>query len=309
MSASDPPETGAVPVPGMALADLLVIRDQTDEKGRLLLEDAAPKRARRKAFKAGVPMKAVGCPYQDTPSRVGGLMNQPAYEALRHDTAEVLNAFAWLTVNQRRRTSSPPGTVRALFDTSYLGLTVPLLLFFRATEPVALHGRMPSYVASLFKASRGVFSAAVDLLNRLGPTTTITEAEVVRFADAEGHLIRAETQRACAAPTRLIERTLAVALTGDGADADASGLADLVDFDTLWAFYRLQDGFSEALSTYRFHYGSHLAQTLEPGSGPFGDATRSLLRQANDTQRELNRILGRHGDGPTLDFDDLLTLL
>jgi len=293
----------------MALADLLVITDQTDVNGRLLLEDAAPKRARRKAFKAGIPMSLVSCSYADTPSRMGARMNLPAYEALRHDTAGVLDGFAWLATSYRRRTSTPPSTVLSLFDTSYLGLTVPLLLFFRTVDPIAAHGRMPTYVASLFKASRGVFSAAVDMMNHLGPAAVIGATDVVRFADAAGHLMRVDTQRACAAPTRLIERTLAVALTGQGADPAASGLGELVDFAVLWDFYRLQDGFSQAMSVYRHRYGQQLAFGSDPTTGPFGQATAALVQQANATQRDLNRVLGRDDPGPPLDLDGVLALL
>lgn len=307
MASPTPPGTAPADT-GLALADLM-IKGQTDVNGRLLLEDAAPKTARRKAFKAGIPMKPVHCPYQDTPSRHGAMMNQPAYEALRHDTAEVLNGFAWLTTHYLKRIPISPSSVRGLFDVSYLGLTLPLLLFFRTADPVGPYGRMPSHVASLFKASRGVFSVAVELLNRLGPTAALADADIVKFADAEGHLRRPETDRACAAPTRLIERTLAVILTGEGADPAASDLGTLADFDTLWTFYRLQDGFSEVLSAYRHHFGQQLAAGTEPTAGQFGAATTALVARANATQLEVNQVLGRTGAGPPIDFEEILTLL
>ncbi|MGH3849722.1 MAG: hypothetical protein ACRDRT_08465 [Pseudonocardiaceae bacterium] len=307
MASPTPP--GTVPAEiGLALSDL-IIKGQTDVNGRLLLEDAAPKTARRKAFKAGIPMKPVHCSYQDTPSRLGGMMNQPAYEALRHDTAAVLDGFAWLATHYWQRIPIGPNSVRGLFDVSYLGLTLPLLLFHRTTDRVGPYGRMPSHVASLFKASRGVFSVAVDMLNRLGPTATIAAVDIVKFADAQGHLKRPETDRACAAPTRLIERTLAVILTGEGADPNASDLGTLTDFETLWTFYRLQDSFSEVLSAYRHHFGQQLAEAVEPTNGQFAAATKALVDRANTTQAEVNRVLGRTGNGPPIGFEEILALL
>ena len=313
----------SAPPPGMRLSELLTVRDQTDENGRLLLEDAAPKSARRKVHKAGIPMKMVSCPHQDTPSRYGGPMNVSAYEALRHDMGEVLDGFTWLTGHYLERQPGRRSTVRGLFDASYLGLTLPLVLFYRGRDPVAPHRQMPSFVASMFKASRGVFSAAVDMLNRRGPTAHVSAAEVVRFADEHGHLRRADTGRSCAAPTRLIERTVDVILTGRGGDAAKSPLGDLVDFGRLWEFYSLQDAFSRAVSSYRYLLDEIAAQTGSPDpeklfdvrvpSGgrirSFGEVTDGVVRQANDIQRGLNAVLDRADDARPIEFDDLLQML
>lgn len=313
----------SAPPPGMRLAHLMTVRDQTDENGRLLLEDAAPKSARRKVHKAGIAMQMVPCPHKDTPSRYGGPMNISAYEALRHDMAGVLDGFAWLTGHYLELQPARRGTVRGLFDASYLGLTLPLVLFYRARHPVAPHRQMPSYVASMFKASRGVFSAAVDMLNRRGASAHVSAAEVVRFADDNGHLRRADTGRACAAPTRLIERTVDVILTGEGGDATQSSLGDLVDFGRLWEFYGLQDAFSRAMSNYRFLLDDIAAQTgspdpaklfdvVVPSGGKmqsFGQVTDGVVRQANEIQRRMNAVLERAGDAPEIDFEDLLQML
>jgi hypothetical protein len=309
--------------PGMRLAEMLTVRDQTDEHGRLLLEDAAPKSARRRAHKAGIPMEMVSCPHKDTPSRYGGPMNVSAYEALRLDMGEVFDGFTWLSSHYLQVQPARRSTVRGLFDTSYLGLTLPLVLFYRGRDPVSSHRQMPSFVASMFKASRGVFSAAVDMLNRRGPTARVSAAEVVRFADEHGHLQRADTGRACAAPTRLIERTIDVILTGQGGDAAKSPLGELVDFGRLWEFYSLQDAFSRAVSNYRFLLDDIAAQTGSPDPAKlfdvrvpsggrirsFGEVTDGVVRQANEIQRGLNAVLERADDGPTIDFEDLLGML
>ena len=320
-TASD--DDASAPPPGMRLSELLTVRDQTDENGRLLLEDAAPKSARRRVHKAGIPMKMVSCPYQDTPSRHGGPMNVSAYEALRHDMGDVLDGFAWLTGHYLELQPARRSTVRGLFDASYLGLTLPLVLFYRARAPVGPHRQMPSFVASMFKASRGVFSAAVDMLNRRGPTARVSSAEIVRFADEHGHLRRADTGRSCAAPTRLIERTIDAILTGEGGDAAESPLGELVDFGRLWEFYSLQDAFSRAVSNYRFLLDDIAAQTGSPDpeklfdvrvpSGgrirSFGEVTDGVVRQANEIQRGLNAVLERAEDVRPLDFEDLLQML
>ncbi len=301
---------GTVSAPSaLGLAVLLGVSDQTDSSGRLLLEDAAPKRARRKAFKAGISMKAVACNYRETPSRLAGTMNLAAFDALRHDTAEVLNGFAWLAEKHELATGTPPATVRSLFDTSYLGLTIPLVMFFRAENPVRPYGHLPTYVASLFKASRGVFSAAVDLLNRFGPATVLAPEDVVAFADEEGHLMRPETGRACAAPTRLIHRALAAALTGEGAQTTASSLTTDIDIKMLFAFYRVQDGFNEELSAYRHRFAQPLALGFDPTTGVFGHETGAMVVRANAAQANLNQILGRSGAGPLIDLDVLKALL
>ena len=313
----------SAPPPGMRLSELLTVRDQTDENGRLLLEDAAPKSARRRVHKAGIAMEMVPCPHQDTPSRFGGPMNVSAYEALRHDMGEVLDGFAWLTGQYLQLQPARRSTVRGLFDASYLGLTLPLVLFYRGRDPMAPHRQMPSFVASMFKASRGVFSAAVDMLNRRGPTARVSAAEVVRFADEHGHLRRADTGRSCAAPTRLIERTVEVILTGQGGDATKCPLGGLVDFGRLWEFYSLQDAFSRAVSNYRFLLDDIAAQTGSPDPAKlfdvrvpsggrirsFGEVTDGVVRQANEIQRGLNAVLERADDGPTIDFEDLLGML
>ncbi len=313
----------SAPPPGMRLAELMTVRGQTDENGRLLLEDAAPKSARRRVHKAGIPMQMVPCPHKDTPSRYGGPMNISAYEALRHDMAGVLDGFAWLTGHYLELQPARRSTVRGLFDASYLGLTLPLVLFYRARQPVAPHRQMPSAIASMFKASRGVFSAAVDLLNRQGASARVSAAEVVRFADENGHLRRADTGRACAAPTRLIERTVDVILTGKGGDASQSTLGELVDFGRLWEFYTLQDAFSRALSNYRFLLDDIAAQTgspdptklfdvMVPSGGKvqsFGQVTDGVVRQANEIQRRMNAVLERADDAPEIDFEDLLGML
>lgn len=308
---------------GLPLAQMLTVREQTDENGRLLLEDAAPKSARRRAHKAGVAMDTVSCPYKDTPSRYGGAMNVSAYEALRADMAEVFDGFAWLTGNYLDLHQGRKSTVRGLFDCSYLGLTLPLVLFYRGRDPVPPHRRLPSFVASMFKASRGVFSAAVDMLNRQGPATRTSAAEVVRFAEEQGHLIRPQTRRACAAPTRLIERTLGVILTGEGGDATRTVLGEMVDFRRLWDFYTLQDSFSRAVSNYRFLLDDVASQTgardpaemfdvMVPEGGKvrsLGEVTDRVVGQANEIQRGLNAVLERADDAPVISFEDLLGML
>ncbi|MGQ0743781.1 MAG: hypothetical protein ACT4OS_05500 [Acidimicrobiales bacterium] len=306
----------------VVLADLL-IRDHTDSTGRLLLEDAAPKRARRQIHKAGIPMKAVPSPYRDTPSRQGALINQPAYEALRQDLAEVLAGFAWLGENYRTRSPVTPGTTRWMFDVANLGLSLPLLLFLRAERPYRVQGHLPSGVASLFKASRGVFSVAVDLLNRFGPPAPLTAAGVVAFADDHGHLRGAETDRACAAPTRLIERTLEVVLATtdprlEGAsrgalqeEASHWPMADDVDFGSLWGFYRAQDRLGEALSRHRHAFGPGLAPaSAGPGRRSEQDqAEEDLARVCTRVQVEINRSLGRPDGATVVEREDLAALL
>ena len=320
-----PPRDPAFPAPpGLRLAEMSLLSDQRDETGRLLLEDAAPKGAKKKATRYGVQMKAVRCEYKDTPSRYGGTMNTSAYEALRQDTAQMLDGFAWLSRRRFEVDPSTRSTVRGLFDTSYLGVNLPLVLFHRARDPIAPHGGLPSYVASIFKASRGIFSAAVDMLNRKGPPSRTTSVgEALEFADREGHLARAESGRVCAAPTRLIERTISVILTAEGADPEESKLRELVGFDQLWEFCRLQDAFGHALS----NYGQILNDLVESGDVgdpyelfgslvfdgrrrlPFGDVTEGLLHQANATQVALNQVLGRAGGAPPVTFEDVLNML
>jgi hypothetical protein len=178
-------------------------------------------------------------------------------------------------------------------------------------------------VASLFKASRGVFSAAVDMFNKRGPVPT-SGAEVVRFADEEAHLKRPATGRVCAAPTRLIERVIDVILTGEGGDPDVTTLGELVDFDRLWDFYRLQEAFTRALNHYRFVLDNLVEggvsiydadrlfdSTIEEGgrSGSFGDYTRAFLDYVNEAQQRMNRLLDRSDEVPPILFEDILRIL
>ena len=301
--------------PGLRLPQLLTLTDQTDETGRLLLEDSAPTAAIRRAERAGISMATVTCAYQDTPSRVGGTMNASAFEALRRDTADILNGFAWLGQHDEQ------GAPRRLYVTSYLGVTLALALFHRAEDPVASYGQLPSYVASIFKASRGIFSFSVDLENRLGPAAALTAADVLRDAEEHRHLVRPQTGRVCAAPTRLIERTLAAIITGEGADASRSRLGELVDFAALWELYELQDRFGKALSGYRGVLDTITAQagpaadpsrlfsTRLPDGMSVGQRTEALLALADDVQRGMNRTLGRAENAKPLGFDDVLRLL
>jgi hypothetical protein len=274
-------------------------------------------------------MRSQPCSFQDTPSRVGGPMNVSAFEALRTHTTELLDGFAWLT--QQRLSADPSGaaTVRLLYEVSYLGLTLPVVLFHRSSDPFAPHGRLPAVVASLFKASRGLFSVAVDLRNQVTPSSEgldarlherLEPAAVVRFADQHDHLVRRQPRRVCAAPTRLIERTISVILTGEGANPAASRLPAWTDFETLWRGYRVQDELSEALSTYRFVMDQFARSAPGPpdrwfplpvpGSrGTFGQLTEAMLAHANSSQRQLNRLLGREDHPTPLGFPELLSLL
>lgn len=263
-------------------------------------------------------MESVTCPYDDTPSRVGGQMNISAYEALRRDTAEILNGFAWLNVSYLQMHPDNAGTVRALYDISYVGITLPQVLFHRAKHPVAPAGALPSFIAAIFKASRGVFSVAVDLLNKEGETKQVTAAEVVAFAESNGNLIRSETNRACAAPTKLIERTLVVMLTGHGGDPARSTLPKFVDFEKLWHFHVMQDEFSSALNDYS-HFvqrlagrgGSENADVLPADGAPaaFASATQRMLAEANAAQASLNRALGRSEVAPEIKAEALMRML
>lgn len=317
------PAAGPRLPPGLRISDLLNVRDQTDETGRLLLEDSAPKRARKELQRAGVAMTTAKCAYPDSPSRIGGTMNIAAYEALRHDTAEILDGYAWFTSSYLSAFPERAATPRALYDTSHLGLTLPLILFYRGADPVPPYKKLPSYVASIFKASRGLFSAALDLLNRRGPySTTLTADEVVAFAEQEKHFARDRTGRVCAAPTRLIERSIAVLLTAEGASAENSGLPKLVDFELLLEFFSIEDSFGEALSRYRFMMANLMRKAPrarprelfsfsvpEAGGQTFGELSDSLVAHANRLQNELNRVLGRAQNAPELTIDNVLQLL
>nr|QEO74232.1 hypothetical protein [uncultured bacterium] len=309
------PPTAAPRRPGLRLPQLLTLTDQTDQTGRLLLEDSAPAPAVRRAERAGVPMDTVTCSYQDTPSRVGGRMNASAYEVLRRDTADILNGFAWLGRHGEE------GAPRRLFLTSYLGVTLAMAMFHRAQDPVASYGELPSYVASIFKASRGIFSYSVDLMNRVGPAAAMTAADVLRDAEEHHHLVRPQTGRVCAAPTRLIERTLAAIITGEGADASRSTLGELVDFAVLWELYELQDRFGQALSAYRVVL-ENLSREAGPAADPnrlfdtrlpdgtsVGQRTAALLALADEVQRGMNRALGRAENARPLAYEDILRML
>lgn len=310
------------PPHGLRLAQLLTITDETDEHGRLLLEDSAPERSIGKAVRAGVAMDTARCPYRDTPSRLGGRMNTSAYEALRRDTAEILNGLAWLGEQYRAREPAQAGTVQGLTDLSKLGITIPLMLFHRGRDPLRRHGELPSYVAAIFKASRGMFSAAFDMLAKAGPEAT-TAAEVMRFAEDHGHFSREQTGTVCAAPTRLIERTVGVMLTGQGADPAASRLGELVAFEPLWNFFRVEKAFNQNLSRYGYVLEQLLAtgrKVTDPdlfdapvrvggGTGSFGDFTDAFLQYANQAQALLNRALERSENAPRLTFQDAVNAL
>ncbi|MFN2608451.1 MAG: hypothetical protein ABR511_11275 [Acidimicrobiales bacterium] len=317
------PAGGRPVAPGLALADLLTVSDQTDAGGRLLLEDSAPERARRRAASAGVAMETVECRYPDSPSRQGGRMNASAYEALRQDTAEILDGFAWLTTRYLALHPTRRRTVQALFDTSQLGITLPLVLFRRSEAPVPAHKALATWVASIFKASRGVFSAAVDLRNTAGPPfRKLTGAEVMAFAEERGHFRRAETGRVCAAPTRLIERAVTVLVTGEGGDAGRSGLEHMVDFGLLWEVTRRQDELGDVLSALRARIEHAAARvgvadpaalfaTPVPDGGrmrPLGEVATEAAARATAVQAELNRLLGRRA-GATVTVPAVLAML
>lgn len=307
---------------GLRLSQLLTVEDETDEDGRLLLEDSAPEKAIRKAVRRGAAMDTASCPYRDTPSRHGGRMNTSAYEALRRDTAEIFNGLAWLGEQYRAHEPSQRATVQGLADLSKLGITLPLVLFHRGRDPVRRHGELPSYVASIFKASRGMFSAAFDMVNAVGPQPT-TAADVVAFAEAGGHLRRDQTGTVCAAPTRLIERTIAVMLTGEGADPTSSQLGELVAFEPLWNFFRVEKAFNHNLSRYGYVLDRLLATgrsvtdadlfeaTVRVGRGTarFGDFTDAFLDYANQAQAMLNRAIERAENAPRVTFSDVLGAL
>lgn len=323
MDVVSPPPDRRPTAPGLPLTQLLTVGDQTDAAGRLLLEDSAPEKARRRATGAGVAMETAECPYPDSPSRKGGTMNVSAWEALRQDTAEILDGYAWLTTNYLRVNPTRRRTVQAFFDVSQMGITVPLLLFHRATDPVRPNKALPTWVASLFKASRGVFSAAVDFRNTAGPPFRKTgAAEIVAFAEEHGHFRRAETGRVCAAPARLIERAIDALVTGEGGDPARSGLEALVDFDLLWEFSRRQDQLGQALSDYRAVLDRATAQAgmadpnvlfqaMVPDRGrmrPLGEVTQDVVAEANRVQAALNALLGRRA-GATVSFQGLVAML
>ena len=306
----------------MRLWDLLTITDQTDDKGRLLLEDSAPVKAIEKVEAGGISMESVPVPYEDSPSRRGGRMNMAAYDALRRDTAEILSGFAWLTRSYLEKFPDRDGTTRALYDISYVGITLPQVLFHRAKSPIPPYVKLPSFIAAIFKASRGVFYVSVDLMNRFGETHRMSAEEVVAYAEANGNLIRSETGRACAAPTGLIRRTLAVMLSGEGGDPAKSTLPKFVDFEKLWRFHKLQDRFAEALNAYGYFLkdltgGVEAASpsamleavSLHGGMASFAARTEEMLEAANAAQAALNRALGRSDNAADIGLDDLMAML
>jgi hypothetical protein len=176
-------------------------------------------------------------------------------------------------------------------------------------------------VASIFKASRGIFSFSVDLQNRVGPAAAMTAADVLKDAEEHRHLVRPQTGRVCAAPSRLIERTLAAIVTGEGADAGRSRLGELVDFAVLWELYELQDAFGQGLSGYRVILEdltrvagptpdpTRLFNTRLPDGTSFGQRTESLLALADHVQRGMNRVLGRAENAKPLGLEDILRML
>jgi hypothetical protein len=301
------------------------LSDQTDEHGRLLLEDSAPRQAQKRLQRSGIAMTEARCDYADSPSRLGGRMNVAAYEALRHDVAEVLDGFAWLA---ELRAGGAPGfgraSLQALIDVANLGSTLPLVLFHRTERQVPAHGALPAFVASIFKASRGLFSGAVAMLNDgREPGVTVTTDEVLAFVEGQGHFRRTETERVCAAPTRLIARTIEAVLSGRGAESTRSRLGDHLDAGDLWQYFSLHDSFSQALSTYRFVLANLsrdrpgagveelLGAPVEVGGrrGTFGDFTDAMIHTATVTQNRMNEVLGRAGDAPPLTVPGLLQIL
>lgn len=168
---------------GLRLADLLTVGGESDESGRLLLEDSAPVTARRRARRAGIEMDTVTYAHRDSPSRTGGRMNRSAYEALRRDTAAIFDGFAWLRARTLRTGAVEEGTVALLTTLSKLGITLPLVAFHRVRDPVPRHGALPTFAASIFKAGRGLYSATVDMAGRQGAGARPTAAEVLAFAE------------------------------------------------------------------------------------------------------------------------------
>jgi hypothetical protein len=161
----------------------------------------------------------------------------------------------------------------------------------------------------------------------------MTAAEVLQYAEENRQLVGPSTGRVCAAPTRLIERTLDAILTGHGADADRSGLAELVDFSMLWEVYKLQDALGKAISTYRAVYEGVTAPfgpAADPNrifsakiptgfasggaGGPaegetFGRFTEQLLVLVNDIQGQINAVLGRAGNARPVGLQEVFELL
>lgn len=299
--------------------------DQTDENGRLLLEDSAPRQAQKRLRRSGIAMTEARCEYADSPSRLGGKMNVAAYDALRHDVAEVLDGFAWMAELRAGAAPRPGrGSLQALIDVANLGSTLPLVLFHRTERQVPAQGALVAFIASIFKASRGLFSGGVAMLNDgREPEVEVTTDEVLTFVEGHGHFRRSETGRVCAAPTRLIARTIEAVLSGRGTESDRSTLGDHLDGADLWRYFSLHDALSQALSTYRFvlaklsgdRPGATVEQlfgvVVEVGGrrGTFGELTDALVHTANVTQNRMNEVLGRAGDAPPLTVPGLLQIL
>ncbi|MBA3955551.1 MAG: hypothetical protein H0X58_02685 [Acidimicrobiia bacterium] len=310
---------------GLRLSELLTLSDQTDEQGRLLLEDSASRQAQKRARRSGVAMTEAPCDYADSPSRLGGRMNVSAYDALRHDVAEILNGFSWLAEVRVGAVSSPGrGSLQGLIDVANLGSTLPLVLFHRTDGQVPAHGVLPAFIASIFKASRGLFSGAVAMLNDgREAAATVTTDEVLAYVEGQGHFRRSETQRVCAAPTRLIARTIEAILSGTGTESNRSRLGDHLDAGDLWLYFSLHDSLSQAMSTYRFvldnlsrdHPGVGFDELLgvmvevAGRRGTFGELTDALVHTATVTQGRMNEVLGRAGDAPPLTVPGLLQIL
>jgi len=310
----------------LRLGPLLTLGDETDAAGRLLLEDSAPADARRRAERAGVAMVTATCAYPDSPSRQGGELNRSAYDALREELGPMLRGFAWLAGHYLEDHPERRQSPRCLYDVSYLAMHLPIVVFRRAEAPVAPHGALAPWVAAMFKASRGIFSASVNLLNRSGAggggEAPLTAAKATAFAEEHGHLVRRQTGRVCAAPTRLIERTLGVMLTGQGADPEGVDLGALVPYEDLWHFHTTHERLNDALGRYRTTLEQAMAtagpdpRTLFATSVvlagerlSLGAATQRCIEEVSELQTELNDILGRRGRLGPLSFDELTKLL
>lgn len=310
----------------LKLAPLLTLGEETDAEGRLLLEDSAPSRARRLAERRGVAMATETCTYPDSPSRQGGQYNVSAYEALRAQLGPMLCGFSWLAENYRQRCPDRAETVAALYDTSYLAMHLPLVLFHRLPDPIEAQGALPPYVAAMFKAARGIFSATINLTNQPGSRDRpLTAAQALDFAESKGHLRRRQTGRVCAAPQRLIERTLGVMLTGRGADPAGCDLATLVDFDQLWRFHLAHERLNDQLNGYRSVLERAMAAGGAGGPDPrtlfatpvtigtarttLGAHTQAVVTSLGEIQAELNAVVGRQGPNPGVTFEELTKLL
>lgn len=268
-------------------------------------------------------MTEAPCDYADSPSRLGGRMNVSAYDALRHDVAEILDGFSWLADLRAQAVASPGrASLQGLIDVANLGSTLPLVLFHRTDRQIPAHGALPTFIASIFKASRGLFSGAVAMLNDGWGAAPVTTDEVLAYAEGHGQFRRSETERVCAAPTRLIARTVEAILSGRGTEANRSRLGEHLDPSDLWAYFSLHDSLSQAMSVYRNVLDD--VSRDHPGAGPeqlfgvmvdvagrkgtFGDFTDAMVHTATVTQSRMNEVLGR-ADAPPLTVAGLLQIL